>query len=183
MFAMGMFLLQDGIHAKFDSIRARFFWEGTGPKRMYHMINWPAVCLPREVGGLGILNTKKMNIALMLKWVWKLHQDDDSIWARLIRAKYTDTTYIFSYAGQGGSPFWKSLHQIKDLFKIGAKNEIKDGHRTQLWYDKWHVEGVLRDRFPLIFSICENTRISVAQTFLGQEHLRLRRTLGASGRA
>ena len=27
-FAMGLFLLQDGVHEKFDSIRARFFWEG-----------------------------------------------------------------------------------------------------------------------------------------------------------
>jgi hypothetical protein len=32
MFAMGLFLLQDGVHAKFDSHRSRFFWEGTGPK-------------------------------------------------------------------------------------------------------------------------------------------------------
>jgi hypothetical protein len=119
----------------------------------------------------------------MLKWVWKLYQGEDAIWARLIRAKYTDTADIFSCAGQGGSAFWKSLHQIKDLFKIGAKHEVNDGRRTQFWYDNWHPEGVLRDRFPLIFSICENTRVSVAQACTGQDPLRLRRTLDANGRA
>jgi hypothetical protein len=37
-------------------------------------LNWPAVCHPNEAGGLGILNSRKMNIALMLKWVCKLYQ-------------------------------------------------------------------------------------------------------------
>jgi hypothetical protein len=125
-----------------------------------------------------------MNIALMLKWVWKLYQGDDTIWARLIRAKYTDTADIFACTGQGGSAFWKSLHQIKDLFKIGAKHEVLNGRRTQFWFDRWaEGGGVLRECFPLIFSICENQRISVEQACAGQEHLRLRRTLDGQGGA
>jgi hypothetical protein len=39
MFTMGLFLLQNGVHAKFDSHRARFFWEGAGTKRKYHLVN------------------------------------------------------------------------------------------------------------------------------------------------
>jgi hypothetical protein len=39
MFAMGLSLLQDGIHAKFDSQRARFYWEGMSPKRKFHLVN------------------------------------------------------------------------------------------------------------------------------------------------
>jgi hypothetical protein len=86
IFAMGLFLLHDGIHARFDSHRSKFFWEGTGNKRKYHMVNWPSVCRPKSSGGLGLLNSKKMNIALLSKWVWKLYQDDESIWATIIRA-------------------------------------------------------------------------------------------------
>jgi hypothetical protein len=74
MFAMGLFLLQDGVHAKFDSHRARFFWEGAGTKHKYHLVNWSDVCRPKDCGGLGIINSKKMNTALMLKWIWKLFQ-------------------------------------------------------------------------------------------------------------
>jgi hypothetical protein len=79
IFVMGLFLLHDGIHARFDSHRFKFYWEGAGPKRKYHLVNWPTVCRPKEVGGLRLPNTKKMNLALLLKWVRRLYQEKDTI--------------------------------------------------------------------------------------------------------
>jgi hypothetical protein len=81
MFSMGLFLLQDGVHSKFDSHHSRFFWDGSRPECKFHLVNWPAICRPKEAGGLGILNSRKMNIALMLKWVWKLYQGDNALWS------------------------------------------------------------------------------------------------------
>ena len=77
------------------------------------MVNWPAVCRPKECGGLGLTNTKLMNKALMIKWIWKLFSGDNSIWSRLIKAKYPEANNIFATASQGGSQFWRSLHKIK----------------------------------------------------------------------
>jgi hypothetical protein len=37
MFTMGMLLLQDGVHAKFDLHKARFYCEGSSTKRKYHL--------------------------------------------------------------------------------------------------------------------------------------------------
>jgi isocitrate dehydrogenase kinase/phosphatase len=105
MFAMGLFLLQDGVHAKFDSHRTRFFWVGAGTKRKYHLVNWPAMCRAKEAGGLGIINSKKMTIALTLKWILKLYQGDNSLWAQIITAKYVEARDIFSGMSHGGSPF------------------------------------------------------------------------------
>ena len=134
-FAMGLFLLQDGVHAKFDSIRARFFWEGSGPKRKQHWLNWPAVCRPKDCGGLGLTNTKNMNIALLLKWVWRLFQDDESIWHKLVVAKYAEADNIFAASTSGGSQFWRAIHKIKHFFKFGAKYVVKNGERTSFWTD------------------------------------------------
>jgi hypothetical protein len=96
MFAMGIFLLPDTSHGRMDSTRARFFWEGVGPKRKYHMVDWATVCKPKEFGGMGILNTKVMNIALMLKWIWKLYQGSSGLWIDLLRAKYLGDNDLFS---------------------------------------------------------------------------------------
>jgi hypothetical protein len=65
---------------------ALFFWEGAGDKRKYHIINWLEVCRHKDQGGLRILNSKFFNIALMVKWIWKLFWVDfkDTLRARLI---------------------------------------------------------------------------------------------------
>jgi hypothetical protein len=70
MFAMSMYLLHDKTHGEMNKSRARFFWERVNAKR--HMVDWDTVCRPKAFGGLGILNTKRMNIALMVKWIWRL---------------------------------------------------------------------------------------------------------------
>jgi hypothetical protein len=150
---MGLFLLQEGVHAKMDSIRARFFWEGSGPKRKYHLLNWPTMCRPKELGGLGLTNTKLLNIALMMKWIWKLLQFDDALWAQIIRAKYPAAGNTFVDSGLRGSPFWKSLHKIKHLFKLGTKHEVWDGSCTLFWLDWWHgwTGGMARDHSKIDF--------------------------------
>jgi hypothetical protein len=72
MYAMGLFLLADGIHASFDKILARFFWEGVSDKRSYHWVNWPEVCQPKDQGGLGTIKSRYFNAALMVKWIWRI---------------------------------------------------------------------------------------------------------------
>jgi hypothetical protein len=44
MFAMGIYMLHDATHSALDKPRARFFWEGVGDKRKYHMVDWATVC-------------------------------------------------------------------------------------------------------------------------------------------
>jgi hypothetical protein len=123
------------------------------PKRKLHLLNWPAVRRPKDCGGLGILNSRKMNVALMLKWVYKLYQNDNPIWKHILRAKYNSVDDIFADSGRGGSQFWRSLHKIKHLFKLGAKHVILNGRRTQFLLDTWTGDRALKDRFPLLFSI------------------------------
>jgi hypothetical protein len=177
MYAMGMFLLQDGVHAKFDTHRAKFYWEGAGPKRKYHLVNWPAVCRPKACGGLGLINSKKMNIALLLKWVWKLFQEDNPIWAQILRAKYISADNIFAGSGQGGSQFWRSIHKIKHFFKLGATYHVNDGQRTLFWLDIWHGDRALKDQFPRLYSIALNQGCSVSQVCGGSTQMGFRRAL------
>ena len=75
IFNMGLFLLADGTHAAFASHLSRFFWEGVGDKRKYHWVNWPGVCRPKDQGGLGVINTRLLNISLMLKLIWHLFSE------------------------------------------------------------------------------------------------------------
>jgi hypothetical protein len=136
MFAMSLYLLHEATHASMDSTRARFFWEGVGQKWRYHMVDWATVCKPKEDGGLGVLNSRHMNTTLMLKWIWKLYQGADGLWADLIRAKYLGDRDLFaSEVPTQGSQFWKAIQKVKWLFKLGARHLVRNGKRTFFWQD------------------------------------------------
>jgi hypothetical protein len=37
-----------------------------------------------------------MNIALMLRWIWRLYQNEEGIWVDLLKAKYLGDHDLFS---------------------------------------------------------------------------------------
>lgn len=72
MYSMGMYLLDEGTHTRLDAARSRFFWQGVGNKKKYHMIKWEALNKPKEMGGLGFVDARAMNTALLGKWIYRL---------------------------------------------------------------------------------------------------------------
>jgi hypothetical protein len=154
---MGFVLFVDGTHAGFDKHRNRFFWEGQGTKKKYHLVSWPSICQPKCQGGLGVMNTKAMNIALMAKWIWRIYseQNPELLWLRLLKAKYK-TEEIFSTNLVGCSPFWHSIHKVKDHFKLGVR--FLPGRRSSVsfWRDLWVGEEPLRVRFHSLFKKSSN---------------------------
>jgi hypothetical protein len=56
---------------------------------------------------------------LLLKWVWRLYQDKYTIWAKIIHAKYADTSDLFAGTGQGAPNSGKIFTRLNTLFKFG----------------------------------------------------------------
>jgi hypothetical protein len=125
-----------------------------------------------------------MNIALMVKWIWKLYQGAEGLWADLIRAKYLRGRDL--YTGEvptHGSQFWNAIQKVKWHFKLGAKHSVRSGRRTYFWLDWCSGTGPLRTRFPRLFSCHETPFITVfrAKVLEGEPEewrLRFRRQFG-----
>jgi len=124
---MGFYNLQDGIHKKMDSIRAKFLWQGAEEKFTYHMAKWEMVARPKDQGGLGIINTKLMNECLLVKWIWKIMQEPNELWFKILQANYMDSRGLFHSKVKGSSQFWQGLHKVKHLFKWGALFKVGNG--------------------------------------------------------
>ena len=107
IYTMSLFLMAEGTHAGFDKHMSRFFWEGVGEKIKYHWVNWPTVCQPKDQGGLGIINSRLLNIAVLTKWIWRMftEENNDLLELRIIKAKYPGAANIFNSSPLGGSPF------------------------------------------------------------------------------
>jgi hypothetical protein len=130
------------------------------------MVQWSAVYRPKDYGGLGILNTKIFNDCLMTKWIWKIYNQPDGLWVRILKAKYMRHGDFFRSSGLQGSQFWKSIHKIKYLFKWGVIHKVGNGCLTQFWNDVWLQSSPLRICFPILFDICDNTRCVSKNLFL-----------------
>jgi hypothetical protein len=69
----------------------------------YHMAKWDSLTMPREFGGMGIINTRKMNDCLLAKWIWKIVNREQSLWCRLMVKKYMGDRDFFQLGVKGVS--------------------------------------------------------------------------------
>jgi len=69
----------------------------------YHMASWITLSRPKDQGGLGIINTQIMNECLLTKWIWKIHQQPDEVWYKLLKAKYMRHKSFFKSHSRGAS--------------------------------------------------------------------------------
>ena len=94
-YAMGFYHLYEGIHHTFDSIRARYYWAGNKQGRKYHMVKWSDLAFTKDFGGLGLTETRTLNVALLAKWLFKIESADESLCTELLRKKYLQHGGVF----------------------------------------------------------------------------------------
>ena len=51
-------------------------------------MGWEAACHAEDKGGLGIGNLEKRNKALVMKWLWRLPKEGQSLWYKVIKSKF-----------------------------------------------------------------------------------------------
>jgi hypothetical protein len=112
------------------------------------------------------MNTKIMNIALMAKWIWRIYseQNPELLWLRLLKAKY-NTENIFYTNPVGCSPFWHSIHKVKEHFKLGVRFHPGRNSSVSFWKDWWVGEEPLSVRFPALFEKSSNSDWSISQAY------------------
>lgn len=179
MYMMGMYILHEGVHGSFDKELTRFFWQAGEGRPKNHMVKWADICFPKDRGGLGILASRRMNVALMLRWVWRILQGDGGLWLQLIEDKYLQGRPLLACSLATGSQFWKSIQGIKDDIRLGLRISVGNGAGTQFWLDPWLDGEPLRMRFPRLFAICGDPAALVSMTAREDGwHVAFRRPLG-----
>ena len=73
---------------KLDKINRDFLWGSTSEKRRLHLVGWSKIIRSKKEGGLGIQAAKFKNLALLVKLNWRLNQEKESLWAKVILKKY-----------------------------------------------------------------------------------------------
>jgi hypothetical protein len=83
------------------------------------------------------INLKLQNMAMLLRWWWKLYEPQGSVWAAFARTIYN------KFGNETFTPmvtcsfFWKHLLALHSTFNHLTHWEIGSGRRINIWYDNW----------------------------------------------
>ena len=169
IYNFSIFKVPKSILNELECIRRKFFNGHEQNCKKITWVSWNKVLKSKENGGLGVSSLYAINRGLLMKWVWRFVSQNNSLWARSIKAIHGDFNIPGLRANKGYNSCWKSIiSEVSSLSKIGVNvlnymsMKIGDGKSCKFWYDRWNDEGILKDKYPRVFSLesCKNIFIA-----------------------
>ena len=127
---------------------------------------WEKVCLPRELGGLGVRKLVPFNQALLEKWLWRYGHETSRLCRRVIALKYGEgkggwCTRACSRAQ--GCGLWRSISEGWETFAKHFSFVVGDGSRILFWHDKWIGDVPLKIMYPQLFLCLVNKEACISE--------------------
>ncbi|XP_061350333.1 uncharacterized protein LOC133295506 [Gastrolobium bilobum] len=139
MFHMQNSLLPVGICEEIEKKQRNFIWGDTDEQRKHHAIGWEQLQLPKNQGGLGILNLRSQNEAFIQKCAWHMVQFPSQLWVQVLLSKYGRKKDILKevVSKPYDSHLWKSLCKIWPQMISNTSWQIGNGMKIDFWKDNW----------------------------------------------
>jgi hypothetical protein len=115
-FWVSIFPMSRAVIKQITCLYRNFLWTGdTCKSKSALIVAWKSVCLPKNEGGLGLLDIQVSNNCFIAKHLWNIHLKQDFIWIRWIHHFYLVTHSIWNANAQRtSSPLWKSIILLKN---------------------------------------------------------------------
>jgi hypothetical protein len=149
-----------------DRARKHCLWRGSDINaKMKPLVAWEKCSKPKKKGGLGIINLRSQNSALLLKHLDKFYNRKEIPWIKLIWYAHYPNGQVPHASTDRGSFWWKDVLNLCDLYRGIASCKVGDGSTVLFWLDLWN-DNVMQTNYPRLFSFAKNKKISVAQFLL-----------------
>jgi len=147
-----------------DRARRHCLWRGSNSNaKMKPLVAWKKCSKPKRKGGLGIINLRSQNSALLLKHLDKFYNREEIPWVKLVWHAHYSNGDIPHATMDKGSFWWKDILKLCDLFRGITNCKLGDGSTVLFWSDLWN-DNVMQSKFPRLFSFAKNKKISVLQS-------------------
>jgi hypothetical protein len=108
--------------------RRHCLWRGSDANaKGRSLAAWPKVTKPKDKGGLGIIDLRSQNEALLLKHLDKFYNKKDTPWVNMIWHSHYSQGHIPHASADKGSFWWKDLLHLCDKFRGIAKCTVGNG--------------------------------------------------------
>jgi hypothetical protein len=174
IYFLSFFKAPSGIISLLESLFKKFLWGGSEEAKKIHWVKWDKICKAKERGGLGVRDLRAFNIALLGKWWWRIRNEKESLWYKVLEQKYgvnleeritcnspwyRDLISIKKYQGRGGV----------DWFEENIRREVGDGKNTSFWKDPWVDGDTLCNHFRRLFDLSLDKEVKVADMLIEED--------------
>lgn len=131
-----------------------------------HLVKWNVVCAAKAKGGLGVLNLKRMNQALLAKWCWRWSIEKTHLWYQIIEEKYGRQRSLWiptKITSAHGVSCWRTIAEMGKLISSNSKITIHSGMQVSFWHDIWVGNKTLAEEFKVLCKLDRSSLASVAQ--------------------
>lgn len=145
-YAMSTFKIPKGICGELDAVLRKFRRQSGPISTELAIKSWDSICQPKDRGGLGLRKFYDVNMTLLAKLAWKLASGDESLWTRILRARYLKGNSFFECkAKKGGSYVWQRIFAARKFIYRGACYKLGNGYHINPWCDPWipSLEGFI----------------------------------------
>ncbi|KAK2641042.1 hypothetical protein Ddye_022805 [Dipteronia dyeriana] len=138
---LSIFKLPSGVARTIEKLKRSFFWGDEVVKKKYHAVSWEVLCKSKKLGGLGIGRMDDKNRSLLAKWIWRFGFKENTLWRRVICAKYGLPLATLNWD-------WKTASCPSSFVKA----DIDTGAR-----------GCLREACPRSFALSSRKEVNLAE--------------------
>ncbi|KAG7542900.1 Reverse transcriptase domain [Arabidopsis thaliana x Arabidopsis arenosa] len=136
VYSMSCFKLPKGVIDEIESLLMRFWWEKSSQHKGISWIAWERLQYSKSEGGLGFRNLAKFNDALLAKLAWRIIRHPNTLFARLMKARYfKDESILNAKPRQRQSYGWSSILHGLDIIKKGTRFQVGDGNSINVMRD------------------------------------------------
>lgn len=140
-----------------DKYRKHLLWDRGDVNRKGGCL---VACRPKEEGGLGIIDLRTRNIALLLKHLDKFYKHADIPWVAVTWKCLYSSDVVPHMKRPVDSFWWKDVMSLSPHFMKIASCSVQAGNTVSFWSDSWDL-GILDLQFPQLASFASNRKISV----------------------
>nr|GEV71902.1 RNA-directed DNA polymerase, eukaryota, reverse transcriptase zinc-binding domain protein [Tanacetum cinerariifolium] len=167
IFHFSIFKAPEMVIKSLESLRANFHESS----KKLSWVKWSNTLASFDKGGLGG-SLSAFNIALLLKWRWRLFNFPNSLWVQVIKDFHGNETGIDLGGCQTSGTWAKIVGTINHLHSSGIvplnsiRFKVGDGSSIRFWKDTWLGNDPLYIRYNRLFHLENNKDYFISQRIL-----------------
>ncbi|GJX27994.1 RNA-directed DNA polymerase, eukaryota, reverse transcriptase zinc-binding domain protein, partial [Tanacetum coccineum] len=101
-------------------------------------VAWKDVYMPKEQGGLGIKPLEMWNKTLLIKHLWNIAENKESLWVKWINTVKLKGRSVWDIQSYGTDSWcWKTILSLRNFVENHIRFKVGNGRSIFAWYDRW----------------------------------------------